>query len=183
MSIPPLLTIEDLRKQCRVDGTEDDDALLDMADAAQRYVEEMTSHALTRRAEFLRYDSWTDDVWELVRYPVHAVTSITYTDTAGLVQTLSPSIYWLRPTASKTFELKLRAGQQWPEIADDSIIDIELDVGYPTGACPRNLKRACLMLAAHFYANRETVAFTSQVAEMPLGVTHLIGSFRLKLLA
>lgn len=181
MSIPALLSAADLRTHCRVDDTGEDATLLAMGAAAERHIEAQTGCVLTRRQEFIRDLDFPHDGWSLVRYPVHAVTSITYTDEAGAVQTLSPSVYWLVP--GKIAQIKLRTGQEWPEIQDDSVIDIQIDAGFPAGVCPEQLRHACLLLAGHFYANRETVAFSASVVEMPFAVSALVADFRLKSLA
>ncbi len=177
MPIPALLTAAELREHCRVDDTGEDAKLLAMAAAAERHIEAQTGHVLTRRTELLRDMDWPHDGWELVRTPVLGVTSIGYIDTDGMAQVLSPATWWLVP--SDIPRIALRTGQSWPEIQDDSVIDILLDVGYPAGECPPELKQACLMLVGHFYANRETVAFTAAAVEMPLGVSAMIAGFRL----
>jgi uncharacterized phiE125 gp8 family phage protein len=177
LPVPALLTAAELRAHCRVDDAGEDTLLLAMGAAAERHIEAQTGCVLTRRSEFVRDTDWPHDSMELVRYPVHAVTSITYKDEAGAAQTLSPTVYWLQP--GKIAQIKLRTGQTWPDIQDDSVIDFTLDVGFPSGACPEQLRHACLLLAGHFYANRETVAFSASVVEMPFAVSALIADFRL----
>lgn len=180
MSIPPLLTVDELRSYCRVEEPGEDVALLAMAAAAERHVESVTGRVLTRRTEFVRDTMWPAEGWELVRNPVLAVQAITYTDPAGIEQALAPETYVLEP--GNTAWLRLRTGALWPEILPDSEIVIALDVGYPPGFCPPPLVQACLMLTGHFYDNRGAVNVGSAVTEMPLAVNALIAPYRLALI-
>jgi uncharacterized phiE125 gp8 family phage protein len=181
MTIPALLTAAELRVQARVDDVAEDATLLAFGAAAERRIEALTGQALTRRVEYLRELDWPHDGWELVRYPVNGVSSISYTDPAGAPQALPGTVWVLTP--GKVARLRLRQGQEWPETLADSEISIALDVGYPTGACPANLKLACLMLAAHYYDTRGTVTMGAAATEIPETVSALIADFRLLMLA
>jgi uncharacterized phiE125 gp8 family phage protein len=176
LRLPLLLTLPELRLQARTDSEADDPALLAFAAAAQEYIEQMTGHALTRRAEVIRDVQFPPEGWKIARHPVNAVTAINYTDAAGAQQILPSSVWVLVPGFVSV--LRRRTGQQWPEIQPDSEISIQLDVGYPIGGCPHPLRQACLMLASHFHANREPVNIGSSAVDLPFSVAALISSYR-----
>lgn len=178
MSIPPLLTIAELRAYVRAEEDPAQDAvLLAMAAAAERHVEAMTGQVLTRRAEVLRDTQWPAGGWEFIRHPLIQVLEISYTDPAGDVQMLPETVFVLElgPRAL----VRLRNGQRWPEIQADSEITLSLDVGYPDEQCPPQLRLACLMLAGHWFDNRGAVNIGAAVSDMPLTVSTLISPFRL----
>lgn len=179
MSIPPLLTIAELRAQCRVEDSADDATLLAMAAAAERHVESITGQVLTPRTQVQRKAGWPPAAgWELLRTPVQAVTSVGYTDRAGAAQTVPPSVWVLR-TADRPV-LALRQDAVWPEIQPDSEILITLQTGYATGACPPALKQACLLLAGFWFDNRSAVNVGNIVQQLPLAFAELVADFKLK---
>ncbi len=181
MPIPPLLTIAELRAYCRAEEDPAQDAeLLAMAAAAERHVESLTGQVLTRRTEILRDREWPEAGWDLVRYPVLQVLGITYTDPAGAVRQL-PELVWVVESGPRSL-VRLRTGQQWPEILPDSEIILSLDVGYPSGLCPPPLKLACQHLAAHWFDNRGAVSVAASVTEIPKTFDALIAPYRLSLI-
>lgn len=181
MSIPPLLTIAELRAYCRVEEDPAQDAqLLAMAAAAERHVESITGHVLTRRLEVVRDRAWPQAGWELVRFPLLQVLGIGYTDSTGEGQQLPPTAWVLE--AGRRSLLRLRRGQSWPAILADSEIVLTLDVGYPAGECPPPLRLACLHLAAHWFDNRGAVNVGNIVTEIPKTFAELVAPYRLSLI-
>jgi uncharacterized phiE125 gp8 family phage protein len=180
MSVPPLLTIAELRAWCRVEDPTEDATLLALAASAERHVEEITGQVLTRRTEVIRDTAWPDAGWELIRFPVIRVVEIGYIDSAGAAQQL-PGTVWVLDQGKRSL-LRRRTGQSWPAIQDDSEIMVVLDVGYPDQSCPPGLKTACLHLVAHWFDNRGAVNVGNIVTEMPVTVASLVAPFRLSLI-
>lgn len=181
---PPLLTISELRAHCRVDDPLEDGTLLAYASAAQAHIEEITGQILTRRLVFFRAPQFPVGGWTLPQHPVLAAERIDYIDESGAPQTVPPESYTLARDGGYSI-LRLRQGAAWPSTAADSEVSVELLAGYPDGQCPAPLRHACLLLAAHFYENREAVApaaGASGLSEVPFAVNALVAPFRRHLL-
>ncbi len=178
--ILPLLSATELRAQCRVDDPDEDSILLAYAAAAERHVESVTGHVLTYRSEFVRDTLFPAAGWNIVRFPIHHVIGIEYDGADGNPAQLASTAFLLQPVHIG-YQLRLRAGQVWPDLAEAGEVNIELAAGYPIGECPTPLKQACLLLAAHFYANREAVA-PGNFGELPFAASALMAPYRIRII-
>jgi uncharacterized phiE125 gp8 family phage protein len=87
--------------------------------------------------------------------PVQGVDSITYSDAAGVTQTLSTSDYWTHGGPAP--EIELVDGRSWPSTAQHRrAVTIAFTAGYGTAAAvPAPIKAAILLMVGDLYANRE----------------------------
>lgn len=88
--------------------------------------------------------------------PLASVTSITYTDTAGVLQTLPTSVYAV-DTASEPGVVSLKYGQSWPATRTErNAVTIKFVAGYADSATvPQALKAAMKLHIADLFENRE----------------------------
>lgn len=117
---------------------------------------------------------------ELPLSPVTAaasVVSITYVDANGATQTLDPSQYVAIVDGPVPY-IEPVFGVTWPiPRLQPACITIRFKAGYSTpGGTPEPVRMAILMLAGHFYNNRE--ATSGDMIELPFGVEALISPFR-----
>lgn len=173
------LSVDEVKEQIRLEISDDDIPILSMIIAARSHVEEYLQRALITQTWRLTLDDWY--VWEirLPRPPLLAISSITYLDTGGTVQTLSSSIYRVS-TDSQPGVVVPEWGEVWPPIRNQvDAIKITYTAGYGDASdVPQAIKHAMLMLIAHWYKNREAVS-PDAGQEVPLGVQNLLNPYRL----
>ena len=168
-SAEPLSTA-DLVAHCRAPGDGTDDDLLDAyAASARAHVEARTGTRLVTQTVSMKTDDWAD-LANLPIAPVQTVSSISYVDTDGEVQSLPTSVYETRlDLLEPAIVLKWR--QTWPSIRPGSLITVTAVVGYgDAGEQPAEVLQALKIIVADFYAQRESVAEGGMVSA-PLAAT------------
>lgn len=162
------------KQHCRVD-TADEDAMFAIYVAAARDMVEKACNVrfAQRTSVALRCDSF-DDFTALPEAPVSAV-AISYTDTAGVAQTLPGSVYELR-NDDLSPSVVLKYGQTWPATQSGSRITVTATIGYSSP--PAAVRAAMLLTIGHLYENRESIVIGNIVNELPMGVYDLIANDR-----
>src|SRR5690606_7003112 len=104
--------------------------------------------------------------------PVQTVSTVKYYDTSGTLQTLSPSPYRLIQAEDPAC-LELDVESTLPAIQSRrDAVQITYLVGATSpSAVPAALVQAVTMLAAHFYANRESVLVGAVSKEIEFATT------------
>jgi uncharacterized phiE125 gp8 family phage protein len=95
--------------------------------------------------------------------PVQSVVSISYTDTAGDQQVLSPATYSL-----KGDRVILAPEAQWPSVwrgPDSGTVQFVVGYGPDHNSTPHDIRQAICMLVAYWFAQREA----GNVGEHPSG--------------
>lgn len=107
--------------------------------------------------------------------PLQAVTSLTYYDQAGVLQTLDASLY-LVDIDSDPGRVMPAPNTFWPLIQQRmNAVTLTFVAGYGAAAAvPDTLKTAIRFLIGHWYVNRESVA-GGGLAEVPQSVDALLG--------
>lgn len=128
--------------------------------------------------------------WSMIelRSPVQQINSITYTDPAGVTQTLDPALYGLDPGSEASPGRVFPAlNKIWPIVAlAPSVIKIETVAGFAgPEQVPDDWKAAVKLYLGHLYANREQVIADARAAaiQLPMGVEALMGAYGRVLLA
>lgn len=181
---PPVatpVTLEEVRAQLRLDGTEEDALLAGYLDAAVEHVQTMTSQLLMPQTVAFEFDSFEDMARPLPCAPIRAIQSISYEAADGSTQTVEPSEYRLRERGR--LALIARRSGCWPQLAPGAVVTVTAEAGYEDAeAVPVTLRQAILFLAAHFYETRTPVGAASSSAELPLTFRHLVEPHRLWLI-
>ena len=170
------VTLTEAKAQCRVDGTDEDTFINGLISTAADYVGQYLGRSIMAQTLRLDLDDFGDEML-LPFGPVSLVTSITYYDTAGAVQTLSTTVYQADIVSDPPRILRAD-GQTWPDVyARANAVSITYVTGY--SAVPAAVKHACLLLIGDWYRGRENTSLgTSQPAEMPHAVTALLCNYR-----
>jgi len=177
------VSLADLKMVVEAADFTDDDAKLGLfLSGAVAYVAKQTSLVLAPSEYRVERESWWADKLEILVSPVREVVSVNYLDSNGALQTLATDKYrWLRTATGASIELLDLTGL--PDVAErDDAIQIEVGAGFDidgaTGSgddaeliLPRQARNAVLMLAAHWYANREAAG--ADMKEIPFGVEAL----------
>lgn len=110
--------------------------------------------------------------------PVKSITSITYIDAAGGLQTLASSEY-LVDLDRRPARIVPSYGKSWPPTrCQPGAVKITFVAGET--AAPKDLQQAILLMLGHWYANREAVIADARVAvaTLPLAVDSILDRYR-----
>lgn len=120
---------------------------------------------------------------ELPLGPVRSIVSVTYTDADGAAQTFSGASYAL-DQYRQTAALRLAYNVSWPSTrAQFDAVKVRYVAGYgldnspPAPAVPQTILQAMLLTVDHFMEHR-TAVDGNTLAELPLGVKHLLDPYR-----
>lgn len=154
-----------------------DDSLIDFfITAATEIVETTINRALILTAKGDLFSCLYDDMVLSVSN-IKSISSITYLDSADVLQTLDPLIYELD---KKIGSVRLMPGQSFPAVSQRvNPVTVNFVAGYGANAqdVPASIRSAMLLTIGHFDANREaTVPIT--ISEMPMGVKYLLAPYR-----
>lgn len=144
------VSLAQAKAQCRVIGTDEDDALDLYIASARAHAEAYCSAAFAERTLVTHCDSFTD-MARLPFAPVNSVTSIEYIDVAGAAQTLSATIYELRADGLDA-AIVLKPGAAWPAVKPGSRITLTASVGTVP---PDEVLHAMLLFIADSFDRRE----------------------------
>jgi uncharacterized phiE125 gp8 family phage protein len=112
-----------------------------------------------------------------------SVTSITYLDVTGTLQTLDPATYNV-DNQSQPARIVPSINLTWP--TTDYYIPGSVQVTYVAGSygdgvdvntCPVSIKQAILLIVGHLYANKEATS-TANLKNIPLGVDALLNAYK-----
>lgn len=171
--IEEAVTIEEARKACHVEHTEDDAEIKGYVRTAFEWLQP-PSGWLGRSVltQTLRLDlaGWHLTPLDLPAAPVASISSIKYFDTDNAEQTLDSGAYFLDGAT-----VLWTASFNEPAVYDrPSAVRITYVAGYAADALPRPIKQGILQLTAHLYQHRGDAP-----EEMPPTVQALLMPFRL----
>lgn len=172
-----------LRTRLRIDPT--GEAPVDTADSALLESFEAAAVALIDGPDgigvALMAQTWTrtldqfEPMLALPGAPVVSVSEVRYMDPDGAWQVVDPAVYRLLDGRDQAALVPV-LGASWPVVAsapDVVEVDYVLGAETPTLAHP-SLVAAVGLMVGHFWENREAVAAGVSVAELPLGVQHIL---------
>lgn len=170
------VSLDTLRAQVRVDG-QYDDVLLDVyLQAAVAHVEYRTGRAVAATTWQQSFDGFCTDTIKVPFGPVVAASvSVAYLDINGDAQTIGAE--GLLVDASSVEASVSAFSGSWPA-TDQTAANVTLSWVSQPETCPPELIVAVLMLAAHWYNQREAVVIGTITAEVPMAATALIQSQR-----
>lgn len=149
--------------------------------SARQWVEEYTGRALIRQTWELALDAFPASAIQLPRPPVSSITSVTYADSAGVVQTLDPSGYSLDDYSLVNWLLPAY-GASWPGTADAAnAVKIRYVAGYgATGSdVPAPIVNAITLIVGQSYRAQPGLETGLYPASIPNAAKELLTPFRL----
>lgn len=156
--------------QCREDAQDEVDLVELYIAAATEMVEHRSGRAVCEQGWRVCFDAFPAGDIVLPFGPVTAVT-ISYLDADGASVEMSSEDF---QADLHSVEARLRATDGWP--STDSVMNA-VTVEWTAGdECPAALKKAILLLVAHWFDNRSAVVVGDVMAEIPLGVQALIAT-------
>jgi uncharacterized phiE125 gp8 family phage protein len=162
------VTLAQAKAHLRVTSTTEDELISGLVETATQYLERDTGLALINqqwRAWFDRPPA--DGIIRLLRHPVRAIVSVTVYDGDGNPAVLAGSDYYLN-LAMRPPRLRLKDSVSAQSRANG--IEIDFDAGFgETGVdVPDILKRAILVLVAHWYEFRGAFDAADQPVSVPM---------------
>ena len=179
------VTVAEAKEHCRVDVTTDDATIQGFIETAREVVEVAMRQALVTQTWDLYLDSFPGtDYLELPLPPLQSVTYVKYTTKAGVLTTFDSASYMV-DTYSQPGRIRLKDTYSWPsdELQIVNGVNVRFVCGYgaTAGDVPQRYRLAIMLLAAHWYENREAIATSGAVPkELPLGVESLLWIERVK---
>ena len=176
------VTLEELKWQARVDGSDDDSLMRLHIKAAVEYCEEFTGLKFVTATYDQTFDTWSNEL-VLDKPPLSSVTSVKYYDEDGVEQTLSSAVYDA-VTNRQPGMVRLAYDQSWPtHRAQDEPITVQFVAGHGDAAdVPDSLRLAVLLYASHLHEHREAIAILppgSIFQELPMALKDLLRQNRL----
>lgn len=178
----PAVPVAMLREHLRVSDAAQDVYVLGALSAATGYVERYLRRSLIAQVWRLDLDAWPTGPVELPFAPVIAVMEVRYIDPEGADVALDPGVWLFHPGLTPA-RLALAPGQEWPAVRQQiAPISITYRAGYGEtwNAVPEDIRHAIMMMAAHFYENREAVVVGTTAAQVPAAVTALLEDHQLR---
>jgi uncharacterized phiE125 gp8 family phage protein len=132
---PPVdepITIDDVKRQDRIDTSYDDAIIAGYLVAARMAAEKYTNRSLLPQTWDFWLQSWPRDRIMLPRAPLASVAWAKYTDIAEVQRTVDPSIYAVN-TSGDPGSIVRRFGQIWPPdpLSPSRPINVRFTAGYP----------------------------------------------------
>lgn len=180
-----VVTLEEVKRHCRVDTDEDDDLLEAMIEAAVGHLDGkdgiLGRCLLTQRWALPLPDFETDDGKIRLRFPdVSAVVSVAYYDADGAEHVVDAATYLLMEDVVSSY-LMVKSGS-WPSgtATRNDAVTIIFEAGFGAREdVPRPIRQAILLMVADMYEYRESVVIGSSVSKIsvPASAEALLRSF------
>jgi uncharacterized phiE125 gp8 family phage protein len=173
--------LTDVKAHLVLSGELDDGYLTALISAVRTHVETVTRRALiTQTLEYVS-DVFCSEI--VLSTPALSITSIWYTDTTG-VDTLLVASKYQADIYSGTPRIRPTHGNYWPVTYPEmNAVRVRYQAGYGPAATdvPSPIRHAMMMMIAHLYAHRESVAQTAArgaMLEMPQGFDMMLWPYR-----
>lgn len=173
----PLLSLDEVKRHCRVETADDDALLADMIEAATARLDGyagILGRALVNQSWRLDLAGFCDPI-RLPLAPIVSVTHVKYYDAVtDTLTTLATSVYELLADDLGGY-VALKPGQTWPAVS--SLRTVTVQVTYVAGygaaasAVPAPIRAAAKLMVGDLYAARETFQVGSSPATLPTSVT------------
>lgn len=174
------VTVAEVKAQLRIGHDSEDDLLDGLIRAAREEVEVRTGLALLSQNWRLAMDRWPHfGRIALLRYPVIEILSVTVYGTEGEASLVDPSTYEA-DLASRPTRLYFLTRPVPSRILNGIEIDFSAGFGADAGTVPEGLKRAILVLVAHWYEFRAGFGAGDQPVSIPPGFDRLVSVWQRK---
>ncbi len=172
------VTLADVKEHLRVGHASEDTLLSGFVRAAREEVERATGIALINQTWRLVLDRWPKNGCVLLaRHPVRAVLSVTAYGPDGEASLIPAAGYQLDPLSRPA---RLHFDGTPPSLRAMNGIEIDFSAGFGEAGTdvPDLLKRAILLLTAHWYEFRGVLGPESQPVSYPCDYERLIAPYR-----
>ena len=185
-SVEPLATTDapsaefNIKTHLHIDGTDDDDNLNAMIEAARKQVEIFLRRSLITQTWLLQLDCFPREII-LPNPPAIVVGSLKYIDTGGDQQLLDDSLYDVDYKAFKGSIIPAYQ-QRWPATrAFRNAVEVTYTAGYGTAATdvPMPIIQAMKLIIGNWHEHREDTIAGTTIVEIPNGAKRLLTGYRI----
>lgn len=179
-AVEPILLAE-ARLNLRVTLTTEDSRITRLIKAARQLSEQELEMSLVQKTLEVAQSSFYPYPIELPYGPVRDIVSVTYKDPDG-VDVVMPADQYAFSVYTPTVLLNAY-GVTWPTVRRETgSVRVRYTVGYPSADSPQEevpepIRQAMHLYISHYFNFREAVDEGSLEA-LPLGVKHLLGTYR-----
>ncbi len=172
------VTLVEVKEHLRLGHASEDGLLAGLIRAAREEVERATGIALIDQSWRLALDRWprSGTIYR-ARHPVRSVISVTAYGADGGASLVPPSAYQVDVLA-RPARLHFEDGPAPLRWMNGIEIDFQAGYGEAGTDVPDTLKRAILVLTAHWYDLRGAFGPESQPASYPAGYERLIAGYK-----
>lgn len=173
------LTVSEAKVHLRVDHTSDDSYIESLIQAARVTCESYQNRAYITQTRKVYLDDFPCNCRyiELPYAPLQSVSSITYYDVDGNLQTWSSSLYQVDTKAQPGVIMPI-FGEDFPETREEKLnaVTITYVCGYGASgsSVPESIRHAMRLMIGDFYNQREDTVIGNIVNSMPRGVEALL---------
>jgi uncharacterized phiE125 gp8 family phage protein len=173
------VSLDDAHTHLRISHDSEDGLITSLIRAARDEVEAQTGLALITQSWRLTRDGWPrGSRIALLRNPVASILSITTYDNSGAASVIDPSTYQV-DTDARPARLYLGASPGALRVMNGLEVDFTAGYGDTADAVPDRLKRAILLLVAHWYEFRADYGAADQPVSIPVDFERLVAGYRL----
>ena len=161
------ITTAEAKTHLRVTGSTDDAYIDTLVKSVRQTAENELRRSLITQTWVRTLDEFPDAI-TLHYPPVIAVTSVKYYDTAGVQQTLDPSLYSL-DYQSEPGWIVPAYNEGWPDTLQAiNAVEVTYTAGYGTATdVPAAIKAWILLHVGHLYENREATMPGISITPLP----------------
>lgn len=172
------VTLGEAKAQMRIAHESEDDLISGLIRAAREEVERATGLVLIEQSWRLVLDRWPrNGLVRLARGPVTEVLSVTVYGSEGEAAVLPPTAYEA-DLVSRPARLSFLSRPEPLRTMNGIEIDFSAGFGETGADVPELLRRAVLLLVAHWYEFRAAFNGSDQPVSYPQGYERLISGFR-----
>lgn len=172
------VTVAEIKANSRIDHSADDTMLAILLQAAVDHFDGWTGtlgRCIVTQGWRLDLGGWPSCRTIGLPFPDVTAVAVTYYDADNVEQTVSSSLYELLEDARGSF-IRFRDGFTYPAVYSDRSdgVRVAFTAGFGNAAAvPAAIKQAIMLLAAHWYENREATIEGTTSIEIPFGVRAL----------
>jgi len=177
-SVEPV-TATNQKDWMRVDGSDEDTLIGNLAAASRAYIEMSTGRQMITATWVYKLSTFPSGDIVLPISPLQSVTSITYVDTDDATQTWSSALYTV-DTASDMGRIRPIYDEDYPTnrgYIGDVTITFVAGYGDASSDVPDTALTAIKLLASNWFENRESNA-PIELKEVPMALQTLIWSLK-----
>ena len=174
------VTLAEAKANLRISHDSEDALISGLIRAAREDVERITGMALIDQTWRLTLDAWPPSrTVRIRRHPVRQIIAVTAYGSEGEAWAVDPARYQL-DAETRPARLHLERPPERLRAINGIEIDFRAGFGEAGPDVPDLLKRAILMLVAHWYEFRAHVPPSAQPVSFPPGYEELIDGYRLR---
>ena len=174
------VTLADVKAHLRLAHASEDELLASLVRAAREDVERATGMALIDQNWRLALHAWpSQGCVPIARHPVREILSVTVYGSEGEASLIDPAGYQL-DMLSRPARLHFETRPEPLRVLNGIEIDFSAGFGEAGTDVPDLLKRAILVLVAHWYEFRATYGAADQPVSYPPAYDRMIAHHRLR---